>query len=345
MSFLPAASVLAVLDGLAALKLDVARIRREVLRSGEQENPEVLVPAALFGEVLQAARAQAPREELLLEAALSVPLGAFGLMDYLAASSDTIGEAFESLSRLFPSVAPGCAIEVDAGPREYVVTFRNPNEPSLRVNGDELTVGVMLRHFRNLSERFPLLGVDLSRPRPRDPDAFERVLGVPVRFAMASSALRLAADAPTIALKSRDPLLRRTLESMASRLGLGEAAPPLEMVIRGRLRDLLPQGKGEASHVASSLALSTRTLHRKLAELGRTFHDVLSEFRRAEAERLLSQAEAPLSEVALRLGFADQSAFSRAFKRWTELSPSEWRSTHARGVKRTAIKARPEEPT
>ncbi|HET9931940.1 MAG TPA: AraC family transcriptional regulator ligand-binding domain-containing protein, partial [Polyangiaceae bacterium] len=151
MSFLPAASILAVLEGLAALKLDVARIRREVFRDEGESNPEALVPAALFGEVLRAAQMQAPREELLLEAALSVPLGAFGLMDYLAASSDTIGEAFVSLSRLFPSVAPGCAIEVDESPREYVVTLRNPNEHSLRVNGDELTVGVMLRHFRNLS--------------------------------------------------------------------------------------------------------------------------------------------------------------------------------------------------
>ncbi|HET9932499.1 MAG TPA: helix-turn-helix domain-containing protein, partial [Polyangiaceae bacterium] len=192
---------------------------------------------------------------------------------------------------------------------------------------------------------FPLVGVDLSRPKPKDPSAFERVLGVPVRFGMGSAALRLAPDAPRIPLKSRDPLLRRTLETMASRLGLGEAAPPLEMVIRGRLRELLPKGKAEASHVASSLALSTRTLHRKLAEVGRTFHDVLSEFRRAEAERLLSRAEAPLSEVALRLGFADQSAFSRAFKRWTELTPSEWRSTHVRRVKSKTGRAGSEEPT
>ena len=97
--------------------------------------------------------------------------------------------------------------------------------------------------------------------------------------------------------------------------------------------------------MAGSLALSTRSLHRKLAELGRTFHDVLSDFRRAEAERLLSQGNASLTDVALRLGFADQSAFSRAFKRWTELSPSEWRSAHAPLSTSKRPKLRPEEPT
>jgi AraC-like DNA-binding protein len=117
------------------------------------------------------------------------------------------------------------------------------------------------------------------------------------------------------------------------------------MVIRGRLRELLPEGKAEASHVAEALALSTRSLHRKLAEVGRTFHDVVSEFRRAEAERLLSQGKASLSDVALRLGFADQSAFSRAFKRWTERSPSEWRSAHAPPTPSKRPKLRPEEPT
>jgi AraC-like DNA-binding protein len=344
MSFLPAASILAVLEGFSALKLDVARIRRDA-SIADLTDPDALVPAALFEEVVRAARVQAPREELVLEAALSMPLGAFGLMDYLAASSDTVGEAFTSLQRFLPTVAPGCVFEIEESAREYAVVLRRNRDYEKGVDGDELTLGVTLRHFRTYAESFPVRAVDSSRRDPAAPEAFRRLFGAPVRFGLGSAALRLAPEAPGIALKSRDPLLRRTLEVAAARLGLGDAAPPLEMVIRGRLRELLPEGKAEASHVAEALALSTRSLHRKLAEVGRTFHDVVSEFRRAEAERLLSQGRASLSEVALRLGFADQSAFSRAFKRWTELSPSEWRSAHAPLASSKHPKLRPEEPT
>jgi AraC-like DNA-binding protein len=223
--------------------------------------------------------------------------------------------------------------------------LQRASESEKGVEGDELTLGITLGHFRTYAESFPVRAVDLSRREPADSAAFQRLLGVPVRFGLASAALRLAPEAPRVPLKSRDPLLRRTLEMAAARLGLGAAAPPLEMVIRARLRELLPEGKAEAAHVAGSLALSTRSLHRKLAELGRTFHDVLSDFRRAEAERLLSQGNASLTDVALRLGFADQSAFSRAFKRWTELSPSEWRSAHAPLSTSKRPKLRPEEPT
>ncbi|MFZ5892026.1 MAG: AraC family transcriptional regulator ligand-binding domain-containing protein [Myxococcota bacterium] len=343
MSFLPAASVLAVLEGLRALGVDVARIRRDVRLSDDVNDPETLVPATLFADVLCAARQQVPRDELVLEVGLSVPLGAFGVMDYLAASCDTVGEAFTALSRLFPSVAPGCAIRLDANATEYCVSLVNENDYEKKVSGDELTLGIVLRHFRAFSESFPLVSVDFTRHQPSSSDGFRKLLGVPVRFAEPCAALHLAPDAPKAILKSRDPLLRRTLESMASRLGLGAPAPPLEMVIRGRLRELLPEGNADAAHVAGSLALSTRSLHRKLAELGRSFHDVLSDFRRAEAERLLAQGGTTLTDVALRLGFADQSAFSRAFKRWTDLSPSQWRSAHSR--KNNTSRTRTEEPT
>jgi AraC-like DNA-binding protein len=344
MSFMPAATILAILEGLRVLSLDVARIQREASIPPELRDPDQLLPGTLFGDVLRAARAQAPQDELLLQIGLSVPLGAFGLMDYLAASSDTVGEAFVSLRRLFPSVAPGCAIDIDESPSEYRITLINEDDYATKVLGDELTVGVMIRHFRAFSERFPLFAVDLVRLTPQAPEAFGALLGVPVRFAQTASALRLSPEAPQSALKSRDPRLNRTLEAMASRLGLGAPAPPLEMVIRSRLRELLPAGNGDVTHVAASLALSTRTLHRKLAELGRSFHDVLSDFRRAEAERLLSLGESSLTEVALRLGFADQSAFSRAFKRWTERSPSEWRSA-APGNKNSRHKPKVQEPT
>jgi AraC-like DNA-binding protein len=76
--------------------------------------------------------------------------------------------------------------------------------------------------------------------------------------------------------------------------------------------------------------MSERTLHRRLRELGRTFQEVLDAFRESEAERLLVSGRPSLAEVALRLGFSDQSAWNRAFRRWKGTSPTEWAASRGR---------------
>jgi AraC-like DNA-binding protein len=70
--------------------------------------------------------------------------------------------------------------------------------------------------------------------------------------------------------------------------------------------------------------MSERTLHRRLREAGSTFRDVLDRFREAESERLLGAGRLALAEVALRVGFSDQSAWNRAFMRWKGMAPTEW---------------------
>ena len=107
-------------------------------------------------------------------------------------------------------------------------------------------------------------------------------------------------------LRGADPMLRRMLGQVAERLFIGgDKTPELEMAIRGRLRDLLKGGPADAISVARSLGLSERSLHRRLADLGRTYQAVLDDFRAGEAERLLLDSRMPLAQVALALGFAD----------------------------------------
>jgi AraC-like DNA-binding protein len=70
--------------------------------------------------------------------------------------------------------------------------------------------------------------------------------------------------------------------------------------------------------------MSERSLHRRLRELGQSYQGVVDVFRREEAERLLVEGRVDMTEIAHRLGFADQSVFSRAFRRWTRMAPRSW---------------------
>ena len=82
--------------------------------------------------------------------------------------------------------------------------------------------------------------------------------------------------------------------------------------------------------IAGAVNLSVRTFQRRLAQGGRTYKMLLDEVRFAEARRALASSNEPLKAIAFELGFAEQASFTRAFRRWTGLAPSEYRKRQRR---------------
>lgn len=331
MPFLPAATARALLAGFQAAGLD-ARAAREAagLAPPALEPVDAVLPLEAFGRLWEAAWRQAPREDLPTEVGLAIPFGAFGALDYLAASSPSVEAAFHALASHFRYVAAGFRLEVSGRPEGGTVLLLpdhpQPGRDRTAEVSDEFTLAVLVGRFRArpLSPPFRATRVRLTRPAPERPTRHAALLGAPVEFGCAASALEVPGEAWRARLESADPLLQETLRQLADRIGLGEASSDLELAVRARLRTLLPEGRGEAAAVARSLGLSARTLHRRLAASGRTFRRILEAFRQAEAERLLAGPAVPLGEVALRLGFADQTAWNRAFRRWKGMSPRDW---------------------
>jgi AraC-like DNA-binding protein len=331
MSFLPAATARALLAGFRAVGLDAGALREAAgIAPSALEPVDALLPAEAFGRLWEEAWRRAPREELPAEVGLAVPFGAFGALDYLAASSPTVEAAFHALAAHFRHVAAGFGLEVARRPEGGTVQLVPAHPPAGRDRmaevSDEFTLAVLVGRFRTrpLVPPFRAAQVRLTRPAPGRPTRHASLFGAPVVFGCAVAALEVPAEAWGARLESADPLLQDTLRQLAERIGLGEAGSDLELAVRARLRTLLPDGRGEAAAVARSLGLSGRTLHRRLSAIDRTFREVVDDFREAEAERLLASGSVPLGEVALRLGFADQTAWNRAFRRWKGMSPRRW---------------------
>jgi AraC-like DNA-binding protein len=196
----------------------------------------------------------------------------------------------------------------------------------MREVSDEFTLAVFVGRFRSqpLANPFRASSVRLTRQLPERPTRHAALLGAPVAFGCAVAAMELPEAVWTTRLPTADPALQLTLRQLAERIGLGAAASDLELAVRARLRPLLPDGRAEALEVARALGMSERTLHRRLRQAGLTFGQVLDDFREAEAERFLGAGRVSLMEVALRLGYSDQTAWNRAFRRWKGMSPSEW---------------------
>src|SRR5690606_2689872 len=104
------------------------------------------------------------------------------------------------------------------------------------------------------------------------------------------------------------------------------AEPGLVEHLSAVLKELLPSGEPRQEDVAQRLAMTLRTLQRRLGEAGTCYRDVLNDTRHSLALSYLRSEQYSVGEIAFLLGFSEVSAFTRAFRRWTGTSPREWRN-------------------
>ena len=251
----------------------------------------------------------------------------------LIAASPTLGEGLARIMayyRVFNDVHP---TEVDATGNEVIVRVLTKAIPLvLPRHAIEFAfawfVGVA---SLAVGERVRLGGVSFEHPAPADPVEHERVFGCPVTFGASECSFRADValfERPTAA---PDPYLVEILESHAQVL---VAKLPARASTAARVRavvtELLSRGDASIELAAEALRASPRTLQRKLKEEGTSFSDLVDEIRCDLAKEELRSGTRSIAEIALRVGFSDQSTFHRAFVRWTGRTPGDFR----RGVPR-----------
>ena len=91
------------------------------------------------------------------------------------------------------------------------------------------------------------------------------------------------------------------------------------------IKDALPSGIPGIIQIAEHIGMSNRTLTRRLSESGVTFRDLIKKTQESTSKDLLKNSKRSVAEIAFQTGFSEQSAFNRAFKRWTGQSPVEFR--------------------
>jgi len=131
---------------------------------------------------------------------------------------------------------------------------------------------------------------------------------------------------------SADPLLHRHLEHEALTLHALRDASIVEDLRRALHRQLLNNQACAVAEVAGELRIHQRTLNRRLRDHGTSFRRELDNVRYAVAQQLLAESTIPLARIATILNYADVTAFSRAFKRWTGSTPGQWRKRGRGGL-------------
>lgn len=164
-----------------------------------------------------------------------------------------------------------------------------------------------------------------ARRQPKDLAPYRRFFQAPLRFDRERTALVFPARWLDQALQEADPALCREMEQrIAAQANLD--AHDLVGRLRCALRTRLITSGGSLQEVAQLLAIHPRTLNRRLAEQGTTFTALVAEVRYDIARQLLANTAMSISQIAAILGYAEISAFTRAFRRWSGLSPMAWQS-------------------
>ncbi|HWO21398.1 MAG TPA: AraC family transcriptional regulator [Kofleriaceae bacterium] len=265
-------------------------------------------------------------QQLPLRAAAALRPGAFGIAEHVCRAAPTFGEALRQwvryLNLLDDTATVGLDVEDDRA-LVRVVREREASAPAARA----LSWAIVARYARELCEA-PVqpLAVELPHREPDDVEPYRAWFAAPVTFDAAAPQLVLPRSALAARLVPADPAPLALLLQIGEELGKRAAAdPPMTQQVKRVLLDALRSDDAQVESVAKQLGLTVRSLQRRLKDEGTSFQGVREEVRRALAQRYLDAGLAVV-EISFLLGFAEPSAFFRAFKRWTGMTPVEHRA-------------------
>src|SRR5262245_31784795 len=255
----------------------------------------------------------------------------FGVLGHAWLSSETLRTGLERLKRYHRLVGERGVTTLDITRRGVKVCFRaNRGDPAavpVAAVFVDIAMAVLLDMCRmNAGAALRPVAVSLRRLEPEESAVYERFFGCQVRFRAEENALVLSAQDADRPLPSANRQLAAVFDKMlAEELGRLDRA---DVVSRCRAEVLqhLESGEMTEEDMAKRLHMSRRTLQRRLAEADTNYLRLVDATRKDLALRYIEDATRSITDVAFTLGFSQQSAFTRAFKRWTGLNPTEYRA-------------------
>lgn len=331
---------LTVAAGLARGLVDLAAAKgadREALleRAGiaaadllDQDNR---IPFDRYAALMRAGKALTGDQALALHYGELNDLSDISVVGLIGNASETMVEAFAQLARYGRLVvevdgpSPRLQMRRRGGEVWMVDTRENPNAfPELT----ESTFARLICGPRRFGVTQLVKHVRVTHPAPAWRDEYERIYGAPVTFEADENAMLV------------DPVWFNHRVQLQPRYAFGVLSEHADALLRsleesrtmrGRVESLLMPvlhtGKASMDQVAGKLGVSRQTLFRRLKTEGVTFEQVLDDLRHRLAVHYLAGKKVSVNETAYLVGFSDPAAFSRAFKRWTGVSPRTVRSS------------------
>lgn len=231
------------------------------------------------------------------------------------------------------------ALTMDVGHNEFkmngaeCVRYWRSNLPEgvtlgrLQEDLNQATSVTLVRWFGNREDLNPSW-VSFRHSKPSNIRAYETLFRCPLRFEASETAIGFPSDYLKLRLPHADTQVNRIMRDLCTQLikKLGNALEPAWLAIaRKTVLESFKHGMPEIAAVAKATEMTEAELKELLSERGITFRSFVDELRQAMALGYIRDPKMGLVVIAYLLGFSEQSAFQRAFKRWTGMTPGEYR--------------------
>lgn len=304
-------------------------LRRFDIPPGIEHQEDAFMSLAGFVRMLEASAAELDCPDFGLRLARWQGLGILGPVAVIARNAATLFGGLEAIGRYLYVHSPALTLTVSSTTARSNVRFGyEVTEPGIPypLQGYELSMANAARMIRLLggpqararvfSFRHAQLGTDA---------AYREALGCTVRFGRTWCGFEVDHRLAGRPIDHADPETKRIATKYLESQYLPSDATLSERVV-GLARRLLPTGQCSAEAIADQLDMHPRTLQRRLAAEGLRCHDLIERERRAQAARYLAQPGLYLSQIAVLLGYSEQSALNRSCRRWFGMTPRQYRA-------------------
>lgn len=299
-----------------------------------EDHPDVRVPTDDYYRLWDVTMSSLGDPSFPFRLADSMDSASFDALGFAVVTSASYGDALQRIRRYLPFVTDGARWSIRREGDVAVLGFAQDAErtPAHRYV-DEFSMAHLVVVGRKLtSAAWKVRSVRFEHPEPEDTRALRAFFRAPIAFDSDATELRLPWSALELPFQKAHPSMAaffdRHIESVLER-----SRPDHDFIVSVRrlLAESLVTNAYSLEDVARRLAMSPRTLRRRLSEHGVRYRELLESIRRELADRYLRERTMSLGEIAYALGYADPAAFHRAFRRWTNVTPAAYRASHRPG--------------
>jgi AraC-like DNA-binding protein len=291
-------------------------------------DPTLRIPYADLITISEHAARMASDAAFGLHVGERVRLESYGAVGYSIMTSSTVAEALRSQVELLPiwTDSGSFRLDVDGPTTQFQWAYSAASLPESR-HDCEMTMATVARFLRLLtSARWKPREVWFRHKKPKDASEHERAFRAPVRFGMPGNALLFDSRLLSAPIRSANPHAHRVITDAARQLAAcAPDVPNFTRAVLSLIRQGLHNGNSGLDAVSRRLAVSRRTLQRRLNEESSSHRELVQQARWEFSRFLIASLPVSTVEAAYALGFSEPSAFYHAFREWFGISPQAYR--------------------
>ncbi len=255
----------------------------------------------------------------------------YGVLGLSWRTCSRVGEIYDRSERYFKLLSDTFVWQIqEAGSVSHVILNRKANRRGMELSTEaSLSATVVVLQAMSEKDIFPVQ-VSFKHKAPKDLTSFHIAFKCPILFNQSQYAISYKTEDLNLRTAKADASINRYLLQQVDEKTKGIKIPGSKFVrdVEELITDALPTGIPSIHHISELMAMSNRTLTRRLSDAGVTYRDLVKKLQEKISKELLKDSTQSIGEIAFLTGFSEQSAFNRAFKKWTGSTPSAFRKNN-----------------